>query len=430
MATLSPQRETHPAAHAQVLDFGCRLNTAEGELIRKMPQVANDPNLVVINSCAVTAEAERQARQQIRQAHRLNPQARIVVTGCAAQINPAPWARMPEVALVLGNIEKLDPESFKTRLQRNDKIVVGDIMAVTETSGHLASGFADRARAFVEIQQGCNHRCTYCIIPFGRGNARSAPQNLIQERIRHVLSRGIHEVVLTGVDITSYGTDLPDTPTLGQLVQRILKEVPDLPRLRLSSIDVAEVDTALLDCIADEPRLMPHLHLSLQSGDDMILKRMKRRHTAAQAVHLAQQVRRLRPDIVLGADLIAGFPTESESMFQNSLAHIAEVGLVHLHVFPYSERKDTPAAKMPAVPIEIRRARAEALRRLGATQLHSYLLTQMGVETDVLVERANGDGHTPQFAKARVRGEAMPGTIVRARISGADNAQLLADSVA
>src|SRR4051794_2460406 len=351
-------------AEAKLITLGCRLNTFESEVMRGHAAAAGLSDAIIVNTCAVTAEAERQARQAIRKARRENPQAKIIVTGCAAQIAPEKYAALPEVDHVLGNSEKLEAASFQRIADgsANDRIAVSDIMLVKETAAHLISGFAERSRAFVEIQQGCDHRCTFCIIPFGRGNNRSVPVGEVVARVRKLVDNGFREIVLTGVDITGYGSDLPGTPQLGQLVRRILALVPELERLRLSSLDVIEVDDELLRLIGEEPRLMPHLHLSLQAGDDMILKRMKRRHLRGDAIRFSEQVRRLRPDVVLGADLIAGFPTEDEAMFRNSLALVEECGLTFLHVFPFSARHGTPAAKMPQVPGDVRRERAGRLR--------------------------------------------------------------------
>jgi len=328
-----------------IITFGCRLNTYESEVMRNHAEAAGLSDAVIVNTCAVTAEAERQARQAIRRARRARPDARIIVTGCAAQINPASYADMPEVDTVLGNQEKLEARSFLTL--DSEPVHVADIMSARETASHLIEGFDDRTRAFIQVQNGCDHRCTFCVIPFGRGNSRSVPIGAIVQQVTTLVENGYREVVLSGVDITSYGADLPGRPRLGQMLRRLLANVPDLPRLRLSSIDVAEIDDDLLDLIANEPRLMPHLHLSLQAGDNMILKRMKRRHTREQAIEFCETVRGLRPDVVFGADIIAGFPTETDEMFVNSLALVEACDLPHLHVFPYSPRPETPAAGCP-----------------------------------------------------------------------------------
>jgi threonylcarbamoyladenosine tRNA methylthiotransferase MtaB len=381
----------------------------------------------------VTAEAERQARQAIRKARRENPDARIIVTGCAAQIAPQKFAALPEVDHVLGNAEKLEAGTFRRIAEggADDRIAVSDIMMVKETAAHLISGFAERSRAFVEIQQGCDHRCTFCIIPFGRGNNRSVPVGEVVARVRKLVENGFREIVLTGVDITGYGADLPGAPKLGQLVRRLLALVPELERLRLSSLDVIEVDAELLRLIAEEQRLMPHLHLSLQAGDDMILKRMKRRHLRADAVKFAQEVRRLRPDVVFGADLIAGFPTEDEAMFRNSLALVEDCGLTFLHVFPYSARAGTPAARMPQVPGDVRKERAARLRAVGQAAMQRYFAARIGSAVSVLIERAEdgmGFGHSEHFAPVRMRGTAAIGAVVTGRVAGHTQDHLLAEA--
>ena len=411
----------------RLLTFGCRLNAFESEVMRGHAAAAGLNDAIIVNSCAVTAEAERQVRQSIRKARRENPEATIVVTGCAAQIDPERFAAMPEVDRVVGNDEKLRPETWLA--VDAPRISVNDIMTVTETAPHLISGFDGRARAFVEIQQGCDHRCTFCIIPFGRGNNRSVPLGIIVERVRALVDAGYREIVLTGVDITDYGRDLPATPTLGEMIRRLLALVPDLPRLRLSSVDPAEIDGALFGLIADEPRLMPHFHISVQSGDDLILKRMKRRHARADIVNFVARVRSLRPDAVFGADIIAGFPTETDGAFANSLALVPECGLTWLHVFPYSERPGTPAAKMPQVPGEVRRARAAMLREAGATEVRRFLDAQLGAVSDILLETET-EGRSPQFAAVRfdpAEGFATPvGSIISARIVAREDDTLLA----
>jgi len=408
---------------AKVLTFGCRLNAFESQVIDGLAQGLDDT--VVINTCAVTAEAERQARQAIRRARRENPSARIVVTGCAAQIDPARYAGMAEVDRVLGNQDKLAPAAW--RRDANDPVVVSDIMAVRETAQHLVDGFDGRSRAFVEIQQGCDHRCTFCVIPYGRGNNRSVPIGVVAEHVRRLVEQGFAEVVLTGVDITGYGADLPGRPSLGQLVRRLLAAVPELPRLRLSSIDPAETDPELMRAIAEEDRLMPHLHLSVQAGDDMVLKRMKRRHTRAQVIDLVAQARALRPGIAFGADLIAGFPTESEDMFRRTLDLVEECGLSFLHIFPYSERPGTPAARMPQVPKAERKARAARLRAAGDRALAAFLDSQVGREVTVLAEDG-GAGRTEHYAPARLARPAEPGAVVPARITGSDGRTLSAEA--
>lgn len=402
----------------EIVTFGCRLNAFESEIIRDC--AAGLDNAIVFNTCAVTAEAERQARQAIRRARRAHPEARIIVTGCAAQANTAAFAAMPEVDQVLGNQEKLRAESYTD----GARIQVGDIMRAREVAGHLIEGFEGRARAFVQVQQGCDHRCTFCIIPFGRGNSRSVPVGDIVVQTRRLVENGYREIVLTGVDITAYGADLPGRPSLGQMARRLLKLVPELPRLRISSIDCIEIDADLMALIADEPRLMPHLHLSLQSGDDTILKRMKRRHARADAIAVCRDIRRARPDIVLGADLIAGFPTETDAMFQRSLDLIAECGLTWLHVFPYSPRPGTPAARMPAVPRAVRRERAQRLREAGARAVTRFLDARIGRDATVLIE-SNGIGRTEHYAPIRAERDLAEGSVARLRVTGRDGDTLI-----
>ena len=403
----------------EVLTFGCRLNTFESEVMRG--HAAGLTDTVIVNTCAVTAEAERQARQAIRRAHRENPNARIVVTGCAAQIAPDRWASLPGVARVLGNAEKLKAESWTAA----SGSAVSDIMAARETAAHLVTEFAGRARAFVQVQQGCDHRCTFCIIPFGRGPSRSVPVGAIVEQARALVASGYREVVLTGVDIASYGGDLPGQPRLGQMARRLLALVPELPRLRLSSLDPAAMDDDLWRLIAEEPRLMPHLHLSLQAGADLVLKRMKRRHLRADAVALIRRARALRPGIAIGADLIAGFPTETDALFADTLALVQDEAIPFLHVFPYSERDGTPAARMPAVPVALRRERAARLREAGAANARAFYQDLIGREADVLAETEQR-GHTEHFAPARIA--AAPGKLVRARIVDADDTGVMAEA--
>jgi threonylcarbamoyladenosine tRNA methylthiotransferase MtaB len=380
----------------EVVNFGCRLNAYEAEVMRGL--APGDSHAIIINTCAVTAEAERQARQAIRKARRENPHARIVVTGCAAQISPAAWAEMAEVDAVLGNQEKLTRRSLSEALRPDGAAMqVNDIQAAQETAAHLIDGFDGRTRAFVQVQQGCDHRCTFCIIPYGRGPNRSVPIGVLVNQVRRLVEQGFREVVLTGVDVTAYGADLPGTPRLGQMIRRLLALVPELPRLRLSSLDVAEVDGDLWRLIGDEPRLMPHLHLSLQAGADLILKRMKRRHSRAQAVAFCAEARRLRPDISFGADLIAGFPTETAELFEQSLALVEDCGLTWLHVFPYSAREGTPAARMPQLPGPLRKERAARLREAGAAAVSRYLASRIGQAEQILVERP-GFGRTEGFA--------------------------------
>jgi threonylcarbamoyladenosine tRNA methylthiotransferase MtaB len=423
-----------------LVTFGCRLNAYESQVIRREAEAAGlaDSALadtIVVNTCAVTAEATRQARQAIRKLARERPGARIVVTGCAAQVEPARFRAMPEVDRVLGNAEKLDPRAWQaTRAlfagdsgapDGDAKVAVNDIMAVRQTASHLLDGFEGRARAFVQVQNGCDHRCTFCIIPFGRGNSRSVPMGEVVDQIRHLVERGYREVVLTGVDLTSYGVGLPATTRLGTLVRQILKHVPELPRLRLSSIDSIEADADLVEALASEPRLMPHLHLSLQAGDDMILKRMKRRHSRADAIAFCAELRRLRPDVVFGADIIAGFPTETEDMFARSLDLVEACGLTHLHVFPFSPRPGTPAARMPALARAIVKERAQRLRQKGEAALRRHLDAEIGARRCVLAE-SEREARTEQFTKVRLARPAAPGEILQIEIAGHDGRQLLA----
>jgi threonylcarbamoyladenosine tRNA methylthiotransferase MtaB len=415
-----------PPAEPRIITFGCRLNAYESEVMRGHARDQGLSDAVIVNTCAVTKEAERQARQAIRRARRDHPQARIIVTGCAAQIDPAAYAAMAEVDQVVGNEEKLKARTFAPG--DHPRVAVNDIMSVRETAGHLIHGFEGRTRAFVQVQQGCDHRCTFCIIPYGRGNSRSVPVGEVVAQVRALVAAGTAEVVLTGVDITDYGKDLPGRPSLGQLARRILTLVPELPRLRLSSVDPREIDSDVLRLLAEEPRLMPHLHLSLQAGDDLILKRMKRRHLRADAVALCRRVRMLRPDVVFGADLIAGFPTESDAMFERTLALVDDCGLTYLHVFPYSPRPGTPAARMPQVPAAVRKMRAAQLRASGAAAFARFLGERIGATERVLVE-SPGFGHSEHFAPvAGLPGEA--GEIVTAHISAAAEDHLLARAAA
>jgi threonylcarbamoyladenosine tRNA methylthiotransferase MtaB len=382
----------------EIHTLGCRLNAYESEVMRAHAEAAGLQETIIVNSCAVTKEAERQTRQQIRRSRREHPGARIIVTGCSAQIHPDTYAAMPEVDLVLGNEEKLKAESWSS--PQTEKLLVNDIMSVNETAAHFVPGFDGQTRAFVQVQNGCNHRCTFCIIPVGRGNSRSVPVAQVIAEIRKLVELGYKEVVLTGVDISAYGEDLPGTPSLGELCRRLLKLVPDLPRLRLSSIDVAEIDDALRDLIAHEPRFMPHLHISLQAGDDMILKRMKRRHDRQQVVDFCAEARGLRPDMVFGADIIAGFPTETDEMFENTLNLVTEAGLTYLHVFPYSEREGTPAARMPQVETQLRKERAARLREAGQAQEAVLYASCIGKKVQLLMEK-DGMGRTEQFVPVK-----------------------------
>lgn len=402
----------------ETLTFGCRLNAYEGEVMKAEAEKAGLDNAIIINTCAVTEEAVKQAKQAVRKARRDNPAARIIVTGCAAQTEARTFGDMDEVDLVIGNEDKLKAESYRPMVfgtALNDKVQVNDIMSVRETAGHLIAGMDRRTRAFVQVQNGCDHRCTFCIIPFGRGPSRSVPMGLVVEQIKTLLGNGVREIVLTGVDITSYGPDLPGAPTLGTLVQAILRHVPDLPRLRISSIDSIEADAALYEAVAD-PRLMPHLHLSLQSGDDLILKRMKRRHLREDALGVVEKLRAIRPDMVFGADIIAGFPTETEAMFENSLRFIGEAGLTYIHAFPYSPRPGTPAARMPQVGKAIAKARAGLLRAEGERQFAALCAARVGRTEHVLMER-NGLGRTEQFVPVRVA-SMQPGELSAVRIIG------------
>jgi threonylcarbamoyladenosine tRNA methylthiotransferase MtaB len=413
-----------------VVTFGCRLNAAESEVIRREAERAGFADTVVVNTCAVTTEAVRQARQAIRALRRERPRAKIIVTGCAAQTEPETFAGMAEADRVIGNAEKLSAVGWaKARaafdVAGSPKAIVNDIMAVRETAAHLVDAFAGRARAFVQVQNGCDHRCTFCIIPFGRGNSRSVPIGAVVEDVRRLAGNGYAEIVLTGVDLTSYGADLPRAPKLGTLVKQILKHVPELKRLRLSSIDSVEVDCDLLDVITSDARLMPHLHLSLQSGDDLILKRMKRRHNRAEAIAFCRTVRSLRPDVAFGADLIAGFPTESGDMFQRSLDLVEECALTYLHVFPFSPRPGTPAARMPQIDRSIVKERARRLRERGALALTRHLEGEVGARRRVLVESQHA-GRTEQFTAVKLAAPAEPGTILDLGIAGHDGRQLLA----
>lgn len=409
----------------EIVTFGCRLNAYESEVIRDHARAGGIDNAIIFNTCAVTGEAVRQARQAIRKARRDNPNAEIIVTGCAAQIEPETFADMPEVSRIVGNAEKTQAETFM-RGSNAPRVNVSDIMAVRETAGHLIAGFEARARAFVEVQNGCDHRCTFCVIPFGRGNSRSVAAGEVVQQIRRLVDNGTQEIVLTGVDLTSWGSDLPGTPPLGNLVRRILKLVPELPRLRLSSIDSIEADPDLMRAIGDEERLMPHLHLSLQHGHDMILKRMKRRHLRADAIAFCDEARRIRPDITFGADLMAGFPTETNEMHAANLSLIDACGLTHVHVFPYSPRPMTPAAKMPPVDSAIIKARAADLRAHAARALAAKLDMHVGRTVRILTER-DTDGHTDDFAPVRLSHAVTPGAIIDALVTGHDGKTLTAD---
>lgn len=411
--------------------FGCRLNAYETQAMGDLARAAGLGDAVVVNTCAVTAEAVRQARQQIRKLRRENPGARLIVTGCAAQTEPQTFAAMPEVDQVIGNLEKMRAGTWAKLaggpdfIGASEPVMVDDILSATETAGHLIDGFGTRARAYVQVQNGCDHRCTFCIIPYGRGNSRSVPAGVVVEQIKRLVGHGFNEVVLTGVDLTSWGADLPARPRLGDLVQRILALVPDLRRLRISSIDSIEADPALVDAIGSEARLMPHLHLSLQAGDDLILKRMKRRHLRDDAIRFCADIRARRPEMVFGADLIAGFPTETEAQFGNSLRLVEDCGLTWLHVFPYSARKDTPAARMPQVPKAVRTERAQRLRAAGEARVAAHLAAQVGRSHAVLMERPRL-GRTEGFAEVEFGADRPVGEIVTANITGVRESRLVA----
>jgi threonylcarbamoyladenosine tRNA methylthiotransferase MtaB len=407
-----------------VVTLGCRLNAYESEVMRGHAAAAGLDGAVIVNTCAVTAEAVRQAKQTIRRLRRDEPAARIIVTGCAAQIEPERFAAMPEVDAVVGNAEKMRAATFAgLRLDDSPRVLVNDIMSVRETAHAMLDGFGSRARAYVQVQNGCDHRCTFCIIPFGRGPSRSVPAGEVVAQVGRLVEAGYPEIVLTGVDITAYGADLPGAMSLGVLVRHVLRRVPELKRLRLSSIDQVESDRHLMDAIAEEPRLMPHLHLSLQSGDDMILKRMKRRHCRADAIRFCQEARRLRSDMAFGADLIAGFPTETDAMFANTLQLIDDCGLSYLHVFPYSSRAGTPAARMPQLPRGIVKERAARLRAKAAEALAAHLGSQVGRNVDVLMER-KGVGRTPGYAEMALAAPALPGELIIARVMRSDGTRL------
>ncbi|WP_159978622.1 tRNA (N(6)-L-threonylcarbamoyladenosine(37)-C(2))-methylthiotransferase MtaB [Roseobacter cerasinus] len=409
--------------------LGCRLNAYETEAMKELAAEAGLRNAVIVNTCAVTAEAVRKARQDIRRLRRAHPDARLIVTGCAAQTEPETFSRMAEVDAVIGNTEKMHPETWHALapdfIGETEKVQVDDIMSVTETAGHLIDGFGTRSRAYVQVQNGCDHRCTFCIIPYGRGNSRSVPAGVVVEQIKRLVDKGFKEVVLTGVDLTSWGDDLPAQPRLGDLIMRILRHAPDLPRLRISSIDSIEADDNLMLAIATEPRLMPHLHLSLQHGDNLILKRMKRRHLRDDAIRFAEEARNLRPDMTFGADIIAGFPTETEAMFKNSLALVRECDLTWLHVFPYSPRPGTPAARMPAVAGAAIKDRAAQLRAAGAVQVQRHLASQVGRTHAILMESPTL-GRTEQFCPVNLRKPVAEGTITYAMISGQTDSALIA----
>ncbi len=405
----------------EILTFGCRLNAYESEVMRKHATDAGLDNAIIVNSCAVTKEAERSVRQAIRRARKDNPEAKIIVTGCASQIDPDSYAAMPEIDRIIGNDLKLEAKTWG--LETDERIIVNDIMTVEETASHLVDGFDGRARAFLQVQNGCDHRCTFCIIPYGRGNSRSVPIGMIADNVKHLVEQGFNEVVMTGVDVTSYGPDLPGKPQLGQMIRRVMALVPDLKRLRLSSLDPVEIDEDMWWLIENEPRFMPHLHLSLQAGDDMVLKRMKRRHLRQDVIDVCQKARTLRPDIVFGADIIAGFPTETDEMFENTHRIVDECDLTFLHVFPYSERDGTPAAKMPQVDHPIRKQRAKLLREAGERQVEKFNQAQVGKKTSVIIEQ-NGHGRTEHFAEVELDKRMDAGTFHTIKITSYEDGLL------
>ena len=421
---------TVPAPKLSTL--GCRLNAYESEAMRELATSSGLSDTVIINTCAVTAEAVRKSKQEVRKLRKENPNAKVIVTGCAAQIDPNSFANMAEVDFVIGNSEKMVKETWSQFSENNDfeteKIKVDDIMSVNETASHLIDGFGSRSRAYVQVQNGCDHRCTFCIIPFGRGNSRSVPAGVIVDQIKRLVDKGFNEVVLTGVDLTSWGADLPNSPKLGDLIMRILKLVPDLSRLRISSIDSIEVDENLMQAIATEKRLMPHLHLSLQHGDVLILKRMKRRHSRNDAIKFCEDARKMRPEITFGADIIAGFPTETDEHFESSVNLIKDCGLTWLHIFPYSPREGTPAARMPQVNGNQIKRRAAILRDLGTKQIKSHLSSQLGKDHNILME--NGYmGRTEQFTEVKFDKEQIEGSIVLGKITDANEKQLFATAI-
>ena len=411
------------APSPEIITMGCRLNTFESEVIRDHATQAGLNDAIILNTCAVTAEAERQARQTIRQMRKRNPEKRIIVTGCAAQLDPAKFSAMSEVDDVIGNDEKMKAETFAA-LHGDAQVQVADIMMVRDTAAHLVRGFDGRTRAFVQVQQGCDHRCTFCIIPFARGNNRSVPLGALVEQVRTLVDEGYREVVLTGVDICSYGSDLPGQPRLGDIVRRLLVQVPTLERLRLSSLDPAAMDDALFDAFRDEERLMPHVHLSLQAMDDMILKRMKRRHLREDAFRVVERLRAVRHDVVFGADFITGFPTETEEMFENTLSSVKDLGLTHLHVFPYSEREGTPAAKMPTVAHAVRKDRAKRLRAAGEAALNEYKNAMNGQKVRVLIEKGD-HGLTDHYVAASIEGGAEAGDIIEGHVIAVDGPKMM-----
>lgn len=396
----------------EVVTFGCRLNIYESEIIKENLAKSGNDNVAVFNTCAVTKQAEKQARQAIRKLRKNDPSKKIIVTGCAAQNNPEMFAKMPEVDKVIGNEEKLSDKYYQLDSER---VIVNDIMSVKETANHMVTSFDGKARAFIQVQNGCDHRCTFCMIPYGRGNSRSVPIGVIVEQVRMLHAKGYKEIVLTGVDVTAYGADLPGEPTFAQMIRRLLSLVPELKRLRLSSIDVAEIDDDLFDLMTHNERLMPHFHISLQAGDNMILKRMKRRHNREQVIEFCHSLRKIRPEVSFGADIIAGFPTETDEMFDNTRRLISEAGIQYLHVFPYSEREGTPAARMPQVPMHIRKERAAILRGEGVKELNKFFNENLGRRVELLVEK-NNMAHAENFIPVKLEGKFASGEVVDAKL--------------
>jgi threonylcarbamoyladenosine tRNA methylthiotransferase MtaB len=419
--TLVAEPQTADADSVEIVTLGCRLNAYESEAMRALAAEAQLSNAVIVNTCAVTGEAVRQARQAIRRARRERPDAEIIVTGCAVQIDPAAFAAMPEVSRVIGNTEKMSLEGFR---RSEERVQVSDIMQARETAPHLIDGFSERTRAYVQVQNGCDHRCTFCIIPYGRGNSRSSPAGDVVAQIQRLVANGCPEIVLTGVDLTSWGGDLPGTPALGNLVARILKLAPDLKMLRLSSLDAIEMDPVLFDLVVSDERIAPHLHLSLQHGDDLILKRMKRRHSRAQAIELCARLKAARPEIALGADLIAGFPTETDEHFENTLSLVDECNLAYVHAFPFSPREGTPAARMPQLDKPLIKQRAARLRERGARALARHLDAWVGREANALIER-EGFARLPDFTSVALTSPNIAGETARLRFTGHDGAQLI-----
>ncbi len=411
----------------EVVTFGCRLNAYESEIIKDKLKESGEENTIVFNTCAVTKEAERQVRQSIRKHHKNNPDKKIVVTGCAAQINPGSYAEMDGVSKVIGNEEKLSKNYYNTP-EDEAKVAVNDIMQVKETAGHMISSFEGKTRAFIQVQKGCNHRCTFCTIPYGRGNSRSVPLGEIVEQVKHIIKMGYREVVLTGVDLTSYGPDLPGSPSFSQMVRRLIAQVPEMERLRLSSIDVAEIDEELMDMIMHEPKLMPHLHISLQAGDNMILKRMKRRHNREEVIEFCQRIREAVPDVGFGADIIAGFPTEKPEMFENTRRLVEEAGLHYLHVFPYSEREGTPAARMPQVDKALRKERAKILRQEGEKQFNAFMHRQIGKTVSIVNEKSDF-GRAENFLPVKLTTEQPLNSLLDVRLTAIKDNNLVGEVV-